>query len=188
MFYLHSSIKNAVSLKPLFNSQFDCFFFCRAPLSFLEMGSTKKPTKKPASKSNGVINQASPNSGHARKKPSAASSTSTKKKPASISDSSSSCPLKYPTWREAIDDNVQPCAFASAVAKHYAEVGLSMTALNVQSLMEEAEDASSFLQFSATSCNPKTYLLQYLANQFQCSFGRRSCQWLAELRSIYDRC
>ena len=152
------------------------------------MGSRKKPTKKPASKSNGVIKQASSSSDHPCKRPSAASSTSIKKNPARLSDSSLSCPLKYPTWREAKDDNVQPCAFASAVAKHYAEVGLSMTALNVQSLMEEAEDASSYLQFSATPCNPRTYLLQYLANQFQCSFGRRSCQWLAELRSIYDRC
>ena len=148
------------------------------------MGSRKKLSKKLASKSNGVLNQAVSRSGYARKKPSASSSTASKKKPASISAS----PLRYPTWREAKDDNVQPCAFASAVAKHYAEVGISMTALNVQSLMEEAEDAGYFLQFSATSCNPKTYLLQYLANQFQCSFGRQSCTWLAELRSIYDRC
>ena len=148
----------------------------------------KKLNKKPAFKSNGVINQASSSSGYARKKPSAASSTASKKKPASISASSSSCPLKYPTWREAKGDNVQPCAFASAASKHYAEAGILMTAVNVQSLMEEAEDASSYLQISAPSCNPKTYLLQYLANQFQCSFGRQSCTWLAELRSIYDRC
>ena len=152
------------------------------------MGSKKKLSKKPASKSNVVRNQASSRSGYARKRPSASSSTASKKKPASITASSSSCPLKYPTRREAKDDNVQPCAFAFAVAKHYAEAGIMMTAMNVQSLMEEAEDASSYLQISASSCNPKAYLLQYLANQPQCSFGRQSCAWLKELRLIYDNC
>jgi len=63
-----------------------------------------------------------------------------------------------------------------------------MTAMNVQSLMEEAEDASSYLQISAPSCNLKAYFLQYLANLFQCAFGRQSYRWLSELRLIYDRC
>ena len=154
------------------------------------MGSRKKPSKKPDSSLNVVRKQASSRSGYARKKSSASSSTSLKKKPAGTTASSSSCPLKYPTRREAKDDNVQPCAFAFAVAKHYAEAGagITTTATNVQSLMEEAEDASSYLQISASSCNPKTYLLQYLANQFQCSFGRQSCAWLKELRLIYDNC
>ena len=152
------------------------------------MGSRNYPSEKPASKSNVARNQASSRSGYARKRPSASSSTSLKKKPAGTTASSSSCPLKYPTWRAEKDDNVQPCAFAFAVAKHYAEAGIMMTAMNVQSLMEEAEDASSYLAISASSCNPKSYLLQYLANQFQCSFGRQSCAWLKELRLIYDNC
>ena len=152
------------------------------------MGPKKNPSKKPASKSNVARNQASSRIGYARKRPSASFSTAAKKKPVSITDSSPSCSLEYPTWREAKDDNVQPCAFAFAVAKHYAEAGIMMTAMNVQSLMEEAEDASSYLQISASSCNPKAYLLQYMANQFQCAFGRQSCQWLSELHLLYDRC
>ena len=152
------------------------------------MVSRKQVSKKSASNRNGAKKQAASRSCSVRKKPSASVSTATKKKPASISASSSSCPWKFPTWREAKDDNVHPCAFATAVAKHYAETGILMTAVNVQSLLEEAEDASSYWQIDATSCNPKTYLLQYLANQFQCSFGGQSCTWLGELRSIYDRC
>ena len=123
-----------------------------AYISYLSEWDQKKPSKKPASKSNVARNQASSRIGYARKRPSASFSTAAKKKPVSITDSSPSCSLEYPTWREAKDDNVQPCAFAFAVAKHYAEAGIRMTAMNVQSLMEEAEDASSYLQISASSC------------------------------------
>jgi hypothetical protein len=94
--------------------------------------------------------------------------------------------LAYPRWIDIQDERMEPSAFAKKVAEHYAAKGFSMTAVNVQSLIAEAEDSRSY---SIRSNAPHTlHVLRYMATQLECMFGRKSCKWLSELQRIHDDC
>jgi len=77
----------------------------------------------------------------ARKRPATAKAKVTRKKAADSASSSQKQRLLYPRWIDIQDDHIEPSAFATKVAQHYAAKGFSMTAVNVQSLIAEAEDA-----------------------------------------------
>jgi hypothetical protein len=94
--------------------------------------------------------------------------------------------LTSPRWIDIQDDHMEPSAFSEKVATHYAAKGFSMTAVNVHSLIAEAEDARSSMNRSNPSHT--LYVLQYMAAQLAHMFGRKSCKWLCELRRMHDDC
>jgi hypothetical protein len=72
------------------------------------------------------------------------------------------------------------------VAQHYAAKGFSMTAVNVQSLIAEAEDALASM--NRLNSSHTVYVLQYMAVQLEYMFGRQSLNWLSDLRRMHDHC
>ena len=96
--------------------------------------------------------------------------------------------LKYLTWLDVQDGNVEPCPFASAVAQHYARWNFQTTARRVQNLIDEAEDARSPLLGPGLRSDHTLRLLQYMAERFQRAFGHQSRRWLRELRVIHEAC
>ena len=81
---------------------------------------------------------------------------------------------------------IEPSAFATKVAQQYAAKGFSMTAVNVQSLIAEAEDALASM--NRLNSSHTKYVLQYMAVQLEYMFGWKSHKWLSELRRMHDRC
>ena len=110
----------------------------------------------------------------------------TRKKPSASSLSADKQGLAYLRWIDTQDDHMEPSAFAKMVAQHYAAKGFSMTAVNVQSLIAEAEDARSSM--NGLNSSHRLYVLQYMAAQLEYMFGRKSCKWLSELQRMHDDC
>ena len=122
----------------------------------------------------------------ARKRPATAKAKVTRKKAADSASSAQKQRLLYPRWIDIQDDHIEPSAFATKVAQHYAAKGFSMTAVNVQSLIAEAEDALASM--NRLNSSHTEYVLQYMAVQLEYMFGRKSHKWLSELRRMHDRC
>jgi hypothetical protein len=122
----------------------------------------------------------------ARKRPATAKGKVTRKKASDSASSAQKQRLLYPRWIDIQDDHIEPSAFATKVAQHYAAKGFSMTAVNVQSLIAEAEDALASM--NRLNSSHTKYVLQYMAVQLEYMFGRKSHKWLSELRRMHDRC
>ena len=122
----------------------------------------------------------------ARKRPATAKAKVTRKKASDSASSAQKQRLLYPRWIDIQDDHIEPSAFATKVAQHYAAKGFSMTAVSVQSLIAEAEDALASM--NRLNSSHTVYVLQYMAVQFEYMFGRKSHKWLSELRRMHDRC
>ena len=122
----------------------------------------------------------------ARKRPATAKGKVTRKKASDSSSSAQKQRLLYPRWIDIQDDHIEPSAFAKKVAQHYATKGFSMTAVNVQSLIAEAEDALASMH--RLNSSHTVYVLQYMAAQLEYMFGRKSFKWLSDLRRMHDDC
>ena len=122
----------------------------------------------------------------ARKRPATAKAKVTRKKAADSASSAQKQRLLYPRWIDIQDDHIEPSAFATKVAQHYAAKGFSMTAVNVQSLIAEAEDALASM--NRLNSSHTVYVLQYMAVQLEYMFGCKSHKWLSELRRMHDHC
>ena len=122
----------------------------------------------------------------ARKRPATAKRKVTRKKASDSASSAHKQRLSYPRWIDIQDDHIEPSAFAKKVAEHYAAKGFSMTAVNVQSLIAEAEDALASM--NRLNASHTVNVLQYMAVQLEYMFGRKSLKWLSELRRMHDHC
>ena len=122
----------------------------------------------------------------ARKRPAVAKPKVTRKKASDSASSADKQRLSYPRWIDIEDDHIEPSAFAKKVAQHYAAKGFSMTAVNVQSLIAEAEDALASM--NRLNSSHTVYVLQYMAVQLEYMFGRKSHKWLSDLRRLHDHC
>ena len=122
----------------------------------------------------------------ARKRPAAAKPKVSGKKASDSASSAHKQTLSYPRWIDIQDDHIEPSAFANKVAQHYAAKGFSMTAVNVQSLIAEAEDALASM--NRLNSPHTVYVLQYMAVQLEYMFGRKSHKWLSDLRRMHDHC
>ena len=122
----------------------------------------------------------------ARKRPATAKPKVTRKKASASASSAHKQRLTYPRWIDIQDDHIEPSAFAKKVAQHYAAKGFSITAVNVQSLIAEAEDALASM--NGLNSSHTVYVLQYMAAQLEYMFGRKSHKWLSDLRRMHDHC
>ena len=120
----------------------------------------------------------------ARKRPATAKPNVTRKKASASALSADKQRFTYPRWIDIQDDHMEPSAFVKKVAQHYAAKGFSMTAVNVQSLIAEAEDARSSM--NRLNYSHTMYVLQYMAAQLEYMFGRKSFKWLSDLRRMHD--
>ena len=120
------------------------------------------------------------------KRPATAKPKVTRKKASNSASSSHKQRLSYPRWIDIQDDHIEPSAFAKKVAEYYAAKGFSMTAVNVQSLIAEAEDALASM--NRLNASHTVNVLQYMAAQLEYMFGRKSLKWLSELRRMHDHC
>ena len=77
-----------------------------------------------------------------------------------------------------------PLRLQKKVAQHYAAKGFSMTAVHVQSLIAEAEDARSSM--NRLNSSHTVYVLPYMAAQLEYMFGRKGCKWMSELQRMHD--
>ena len=164
IFLVHAYKERSISL--LYLDQLD-------PCSSQAMGRTGKPTKE---KRQPV----------ARKRPATPKPKVIGKKASSSASSAQKQRLLYPRWIDIQDDHIEPSAFAKKVAQHYAAKGFSMTAVNVQSLIAEAEDALASM--NRLNSSHTVYVRQYMAVQLEYMFGRKSHKWLSDLRRMHDRC
>ena len=121
-----------------------------------------------------------------QKRPATAKRKVTRKKASDSASPAHKQRLSYPRWIDVQDDHIEPSAFAAKVAQHYAAKGFSMTAVNVQSLIAEAEDALASM--NRLNSSHAVYVLQYMAVQLEYMFGRKSHKWLSDLRRMHDHC